>query len=68
MKKIFNEENKEIGSGNASDSKTASWLAKNLDNVFGYPNFVRFSWLTIKNLLGNNNIVFEFFEETKIKE
>ena len=44
MKKFFNEENKEIGSGNPSDSKTVSWLAKNLDNVFGYPNFVRFSW------------------------
>ncbi len=44
MKKFFNEENKEIGSGNASDSKTVNWLEKNLDIVFGYPNFVRFSW------------------------
>lgn len=28
------------------DPTTKSWLRKNVDQVFGFPNFVRFSWST----------------------
>ncbi|KAI9239818.1 MAG: ribonuclease H-like domain-containing protein [Podila humilis] len=42
---------REFGSGYPSDPKTVSWLKKNMDPVFGYPNIVRFSWGTCKTLL-----------------
>ncbi|KAJ8372334.1 hypothetical protein AAFF_G00290640 [Aldrovandia affinis] len=41
----------DYGSGYPNDPKTKSWLQKSLDPVFGYPQFVRFSWSTAKTLL-----------------
>ncbi|KAJ8264007.1 hypothetical protein GJAV_G00144040 [Gymnothorax javanicus] len=41
----------DYGSGYPNDPKTKSWLLKYLDPVFGYPQFVRFSWSTAKTLL-----------------
>eukprot|EP00741_Cyanophora_paradoxa_P016859 tig00020943_g16283.t1 len=35
------------GCGYPGDSATVSWLERNLDPVFGYPDIVRFSWSTI---------------------
>ncbi|ORD98452.1 YNH2 [Hepatospora eriocheir] len=42
---------KNIGSGYPSDPNTKNWLRKNKDAILGFPNFVRHSWSTIKNLL-----------------
>ncbi|KAM3926070.1 ribonuclease H2 subunit A [Leptodactylus fuscus] len=39
------------GSGYPNDPKTKEWLAKHLDPVFGYPQFVRFSWSTAQTIL-----------------
>ncbi|KAK1803020.1 hypothetical protein P4O66_021556, partial [Electrophorus voltai] len=41
----------DYGSGYPNDPKTKSWLLKYLDPVFGYPQFVRFSWSTAQTLL-----------------
>uniref|UniRef100_H2ZLU9 Ribonuclease n=1 Tax=Ciona savignyi TaxID=51511 RepID=H2ZLU9_CIOSA len=39
------------GSGYPSDPVTKAWLRKNVDRIFGFPNFVRFSWSTASKLL-----------------
>ena len=39
------------GSGYPSDPDTKSFLANNIDSVFGFPQFVRFSWSTAANIL-----------------
>lgn len=38
------------------DPKTKSWLLKYLDPVFGYPQFVRFSWSTAQTLLDSKAV------------
>uniref|UniRef100_A0A3B3CAC5 Ribonuclease n=1 Tax=Oryzias melastigma TaxID=30732 RepID=A0A3B3CAC5_ORYME len=43
----------DYGSGYPNDPKTKAWLLKYLDPVFGYPQFVRFSWSTTQTLLDN---------------
>lgn len=40
----------------SADPKTKSWLLKYLDPVFGYPQFVRFSWSTAKTLLDDKAV------------
>lgn len=40
-----------FGSGYPGDPNTKAWLQKNVDKIFGYPNFIRFSWSTTKKLL-----------------
>ncbi|XP_061083308.1 ribonuclease H2 subunit A [Conger conger] len=44
------------GSGYPNDPKTKSWLQKYLDPVFGYPQFVRFSWSTTRTLLDDKAV------------
>ncbi|KAI0228245.1 Ribonuclease H2 subunit A [Lamellibrachia satsuma] len=39
------------GSGYPGDPLTKKFMADNIDAVFGYPQFVRFSWSTAANLL-----------------
>nr|CAB3265615.1 ribonuclease H2 subunit A-like [Phallusia mammillata] len=46
-----NEMDRNYGSGYPSDPTTKSWLRKNVDPVFGFPNFVRFSWSTASKIL-----------------
>ncbi|XP_066564032.1 ribonuclease H2 subunit A [Amia ocellicauda] len=41
----------DYGSGYPNDPKTKAWMAKYLDPVFGYPQFVRFSWSTAQTIL-----------------
>ena len=41
----------EYGSGYPSDPATKKWLASVVDRVFGFPQFVRFSWSTCKEIL-----------------
>lgn len=42
---------RDYGSGYPSDPRTKKWLLNHVDNVFGFPSFVRFSWGTAKRLL-----------------
>ena len=32
-----------------TDNVTVEWLNKNIDEVFGYPEFIRFSWKNVEN-------------------
>ncbi|KAM4675012.1 ribonuclease H2 subunit A [Discoglossus pictus] len=41
----------DYGSGYPNDPKTKNWLSNHLDPVFGYPQFVRFSWSTAQSIL-----------------
>lgn len=41
----------DYGSGYPSDPTTKSWLRNYVDPVFGFPDFVRFSWSTASNVL-----------------
>ncbi|RLN96601.1 hypothetical protein BBJ28_00000147 [Nothophytophthora sp. Chile5] len=42
---------KDFGSGYPSDPKTKAWLAQHMDNVFVFPNIIRFSWGTVEPFL-----------------
>mmetsp|Transcript_5953 Transcript_5953/g.10571 ORF Transcript_5953/g.10571 Transcript_5953/m.10571 type:complete len:322 (-) Transcript_5953:87-1052(-) len=42
---------KNTGSGYPSDPVSQEWMKSSIDNVFGYPNLVRFSWGTTKILM-----------------
>ena len=52
---------KNLGSGYPSDCYTVNWLEKNYDEIFGYPDFIRFSWGTVKNKFKKkkNNVEWE---------
>ncbi|KAM0672593.1 hypothetical protein OCOL_000324 [Ordospora colligata] len=41
-----------VGSGYPADPDTIKWLKKNMNKVFGFPAGVRYSWATIKRMLG----------------
>ncbi|XP_074145266.1 ribonuclease H2 subunit A isoform X1 [Sminthopsis crassicaudata] len=41
----------DYGSGYPNDPKTKEWLSQCLDPVFGFPQFVRFSWSTAQLIL-----------------
>lgn len=45
---------RKFGSGYTSDPYTVKWLKRNYNSVFGYPDFIRFSWKTIKSLFKEN--------------
>ncbi|POM78252.1 Ribonuclease H2 subunit A [Phytophthora palmivora] len=38
----------DFGSGYPSDPKTKAWLTTHMDNVFVFPNIIRFSWGTVE--------------------
>ncbi|OWZ19587.1 Ribonuclease H2 [Phytophthora megakarya] len=38
----------DFGSGYPSDPKTKAWLTTHVDNVFVFPNIIRFSWGTVE--------------------
>ncbi|CAN0025259.1 unnamed protein product [Bubo scandiacus] len=42
---------RDYGSGYPNDPKTKEWLRRNLEPVFGFPQLVRFSWGTARELL-----------------
>merc|ERR1711934_862945 len=51
----FKEQNLEVngdgwGSGYPGDAKCKEWLTNNMDPVFGFPQFARFSWGTVKEI------------------
>jgi ribonuclease H2 subunit A len=41
----------DYGSGYPNDPKTKAWLRKHVEPVFGFPQFVRFSWSTAQTIL-----------------
>lgn len=46
----------DYGSGYPNDPKTKAWLLRYLDPVFGYPQFVRFSWSTAQTLMDSKGV------------
>lgn len=44
------------GSGYPGDPNTKSFLSSNIDPIFGFPTFVRFSWSTVRVLLEDKAI------------
>jgi len=57
----------EYGSGYPNDPITKKWLATNVDQVFGFPQLVRFSWSTAKQMLESKALTVEW-EETEETE
>lgn len=52
---------RDYGSGYPSDPKCKGWLSRNMDNLFGYPSFVRFSWGTTKRILDSDAVEVTWF-------
>lgn len=52
----FEEVNRAFGSGYPGDPNTKQWLRNNMDQVFGYPGLIRFSWSTCAKLLDENGV------------
>ncbi|XP_058790747.1 ribonuclease H2 subunit A [Phymastichus coffea] len=48
------------GSGYPNDPATKSWLASNVDPIFGFPQLVRFSWSTAEKILEEKAIFVEW--------
>jgi hypothetical protein len=48
---ILQDLDSDYGSGYPSDPKTKAWLRRHVDPVFGFPQFVRFSWSTAQAIL-----------------
>jgi ribonuclease H2 subunit A len=57
---------REFGCGYPSDPITKKWLRKTIDPVFGFPNMVRFSWKTTKDLIDERGK--ECFWENYVEE
>ncbi|KAL3243489.1 hypothetical protein MRX96_020549 [Rhipicephalus microplus] len=53
----------EYGSGYPNDPVTKKFLLENMDNVFGFPSLVRFSWSTAEKLLEDNAAAVMWDEE-----
>lgn len=51
------------GSGYPNDPITKKFLTNNMDNVFGYPRIVRFSWSTAERLLDKNAATVEWSDD-----
>lgn len=54
------------GSGYPADPYTKAWLKNSFNEVFGYPNIVRFSWSTVSKVLlkeAKKNIFVDFSDE-----
>ncbi|PPQ66554.1 hypothetical protein CVT24_007119 [Panaeolus cyanescens] len=52
-----------VGSGYPSDPNTVAWLKTAMDPVFGFPNLVRFSWSTVKVILGKDAHAVKWVDE-----
>jgi ribonuclease H2 subunit A len=47
---------RDFGCGYPSDSVTQKWLKANMDPVFGFPRFIRFSWSTAEKPLTDKGV------------
>ncbi|XP_024543060.1 ribonuclease H2 subunit A [Selaginella moellendorffii] len=45
-----------FGSGYPGDPETKAWLEQHMDDVFGFPSLVRFSWATCKPLIAEGGV------------
>ncbi|XP_011638541.1 ribonuclease H2 subunit A [Pogonomyrmex barbatus] len=57
----------DYGSGYPTDPVTKNWLSTNIDQVFGFPQLVRFSWSTAEQILESKALTVEW-EETEEME
>ncbi|XP_071827797.1 ribonuclease H2 subunit A-like [Apostichopus japonicus] len=51
------------GSGYPSDPATKRWLSENVDPIFGFPRFIRFSWSTASNILEKKAAIVEWEDD-----
>ena len=60
-------ENVEYGCGYPADPKTSQWLASEAqrDSLFAFPNFVRFSWSTARNVIDKHCVEIEWPDEAE---
>lgn len=57
------------GSGYPSDPACKAWVEKNVDDIFGFPEFVRFSWAPAKQrLLECKTVTFEADQDEDAEE
>ncbi|XP_074423042.1 ribonuclease H2 subunit A [Larus michahellis] len=54
---------RDYGSGYPNDPKTKEWLRRNLEPVFGFPQLVRFSWGTARELLQRGGVPVKWADE-----
>ncbi|XP_075581342.1 ribonuclease H2 subunit A [Pelecanus crispus] len=54
---------RDYGSGYPNDPKTKEWLRRHLEPVFGFPQFVRFSWGTARELLQRGGVPVKWADE-----
>uniref|UniRef100_A0A663F3N7 Ribonuclease n=1 Tax=Aquila chrysaetos chrysaetos TaxID=223781 RepID=A0A663F3N7_AQUCH len=54
---------RDYGSGYPNDPKTKEWLRRHLEPVFGFPQFVRFSWGTAQELLQRRGVPIKWADE-----
>lgn len=55
----------EYGSGYPNDPATKKFLSAHVDNVFGFPSLVRFSWSTAEKLLEDNSATVSWDEDAE---
>lgn len=48
------------GSGYPADARTRTWMKKNIDKVFGFPDVMRFSWKPCAQILGSAAVPVDF--------
>lgn len=53
----------QFGSGYPGDPVTKSFLVENIDQIFGFPRLVRFSWSTAENALKGKAVDMEFEDD-----
>lgn len=56
------------GCGYPSDPKTKKWLMDNVDEVFGFPQFVRFSWSTAEKIIEKRSVPVSWDNEEEEEE
>lgn len=59
----FDKEDLKYGSGYPADPVTKKFLSSSFDKVFGFPNFVRFSWSTASNIIEKDGVSVEWEDD-----